>query len=33
VIIGVVVAIVAAGDPEKRAWPDNASDSVVVKVS
>ena len=33
VIIGIVVAIVAAGDPEKRAWPDSASDSVVVKVS
>jgi uncharacterized RDD family membrane protein YckC len=32
VVIGIVVAIVAAGDPEKRAWPDNASDSVVVKV-
>jgi uncharacterized RDD family membrane protein YckC len=32
VIIGIVVAIVAAGDPEKRAWPDTASDSVVVKL-
>jgi len=31
VVIGIVVAIVASEKPDKRAWPDDASGSVVVR--